>query len=248
MRGRTLLVSVVYILLAAVAVVAIDLRIVLAPAALASIILFIGGILVFRRHSAALTLPWPAVTDEAESAGLVNIDGVELPFQGYEQELVVAIRSRHLGELLACCAVAGAALYIMFFSPVFREGGAGVQISAFRAELICAAGLAVLLANFRWFSERRFLQGSRFTIGTVLSAGSDSNRRWVTYQFFDAKRERRGGREHVWTVSYGNAVLVLFNPNNPDLNSAHCAFLFHEFKFGLIPSRQRQDLSKLTHT
>jgi hypothetical protein len=179
---------------------------------------------------------------------LVIIDGIELPFQGYDQELVVAIRSRHLVELLASGAVAGAVLYTMFLSTIFREGGAGVQISAFRAELICAAGLGVLLANVRWFSERRFLQHSRFTIGTVVSAGSDSSRRWVTYQFFDTKRERRGGREHVWSVSSGNAVLVLFNPSNPDLNSAHCAFLFHDFRFGLIPSRQRRKSDQQTHS
>jgi hypothetical protein len=71
-----------------------------------------------------------------------------------------------------------------------------------------------------------------------VGAGTSSNRRWVTYQFFDANRERRGGREHVWTRSYGNALLVLFKPKDPDSNSAHCASLFHEFRFALIPGRR----------
>jgi len=238
-RG-TPVVGAAYIMIAAIAVVAIDLRIVLVPAATASLLLFVGGLLIFRRHRAALILPWPASEDEGGSSDVVIIDGVELPLQSYEQELIVAFRSRHIVELVGCCVVAAAALYFMLFSSLLREEGAGDHIGAYQAELICGAGLGILLANLRWFSERRILCSSHFTVGTVVGAGESSNRRWVTYQFFDASRDRRGGREYVWTRSYGNAVLVLFNPNNPDSNTVHCASLFHEFRFCLMPSRNRR--------
>src|SRR5215467_6791335 len=100
-------------------------------------------------------------------------------------------------------------------------GSEGLRFGSvpFRAELICGAGFAVLLANFRWFSEHRMLLRSRFPIRTVISAGQIPKASWVTYQFFDTNRERRGGREQVGSISYGNAVLVFFTPDHPDLNS-----------------------------
>lgn len=236
------LVSVCYILLAAISVVAIDLRIVLIPAACASLALAAGGALVFRRMSGALAIPWPAMSSSSESQGILVVDGAPLPFQGYDQELIVTLRVRHLLELLACVGLSGITLYVMIFVPIAGAGSAELQIGAYEAELICGIGLAVVLVTLRWFVERRVLHRSHYTIGTLLGRDPGFFRRGVTYQFRDNKGERRGGRGPLWERGNENAVLVLYDPDDPDSNTAHGAFLFHKFSVTLIPSRHRQEI------
>ena len=85
MQTSTRIVAIAYVLLAAVAVVAIDLRIVLIPAACASLLLAAGGMMVFRPFRGAFFLPWPALKDITQDVPPVVIDGTALSFQGYEQ-------------------------------------------------------------------------------------------------------------------------------------------------------------------
>jgi len=232
-------ISVIYVLLAAVAAIAIDLRLVLIPAACVSISLAGAGIVVFRRWAGALSIPWPAIANEEEQQGVVVIDGTSLPFQGYDQELIVMMRPRHLVELLACVLLAASALYVMIFVLVVGRVSEALEIGAFETELICIAGLIVLLTSVRWFAERRFLARSHYTIGTLIGADPGFLWRGVTYQVFDEKRERRGGRGPFLGRDPGNAVLVFYDPNNPDVNATHGAFFFHSFRMGLIPARHR---------
>jgi hypothetical protein len=234
------LISVCYILLAAVSVVAIDLRVVLIPAACASLALAGAGVLVFRRISGAIAIPWAAIARDVEPQSTVVIEGTPLPFQGYDQELIVALRVRHLAELVACVVLSGVTLYVTIFVPIAGVGSAGLQIGAYEAELICGIGLAVVLVNLRWFVERRVLSRSHYTIGTLLGRDPGFFRRGITYQFWDNKGERRGGRGPLWGRGNDNAVLVLYDPKDPDANTVHGAFLFHRFALALIPARHRR--------
>lgn len=239
-RTTALIVGVVYAAIAAIAVIAIDLRIVLIPTACVSIALTLAGLIVFRRLSGALALQVPAREDHAEVEAPVVIEGTPLSFQGYDQELIVAVRVQHLVELLGCSALAGIALYLMALSPLFRRPGSELDIGAFEAEFICGAGFAVLLVSLRWFQERWRLRSSAYAIGLLLSVDPGFFRRGITYQFFDHQGERRGGHGPLWGRPNDNAVLVLYDPKNPDTNVAHGAFLFHKFALALIPSRRRQ--------
>jgi hypothetical protein len=233
-------VAVFYILLAALSVVLIDLRIVLVPAAYASIILTIAGFLVFRRLSGALAIPWPARRD-SQSQSVIVIEETALPFEGYDQELIVAVQVRHLPELLACVALSAAALWVMVFVPNVEAGVAALQIGAYEAELICGIGLAVLVVGLRWFSERRILSRSRYTVGILLTRDPGFLRRGITYQYWDNERDRRGGQGPLWGRGSDNAVLVLYDPKNPDQSTTHGAFLFHKFRLALIPARGRRE-------
>ena len=163
MQTHARLVSVCYIVLAAISVAAIDLRIVLIPAAFASLALAAGGALIFRRMSGALALPWPAVANSEGSRGVFVVEGVPLPFQGYDQELIIMFRVRHWLELLACVGLSGIALYVMISVPIASEGAPALRIGAYEAELICGIGLAVLLVTLQWFIERLVLHRSRYT-------------------------------------------------------------------------------------
>jgi hypothetical protein len=242
-RTTALTVGVIYVIVAAIAVVAIDLRIVLIPAACASLGLTVGGLVVFRRLSGALALPVPAREDHAELQGSIIIEGTPLTFQGYDQELIVAVRVQHLVELLTCTALAGLALYLMVFSPLIGRSNSELEIGGYEAELICGTGLAVLLVSLRWFQERWRLRSGSYAIGYLLAVDPGFLRRGITYQFFAPPGERRGGHGPPWGRPNDNAVLVLYDPKNPDTNVAHGGFVFHRFALALIPSRNRQQNS-----
>ena len=239
MQTYASVVSIIYISLAAFAVVAIDLRIVLIPTACASLLLFAAGLIAFRRWRAAISIRWPVSVGDTESTGTVVIEGTACPFQGYEQELIVIVQPRHSVELLACVTLAGITFYLMIFGQIDINNPAGLRIGAFQAEFICGVGLAVLIANLRWFVERLFLRRSRYSIGTMLGRDPGFFHRGITYQFRDDKGERRGGRGPLWGSERDNAALILYDPSNPDSNTVHGAFLFHKFSIGLIPARQR---------
>jgi len=243
LRTTALTVGVIYALLAAVAVVAIDLRIVLIPAACASLALSLAGLVVFRRLSGAFAIPFPGREDHADLQGQIVLEGTDLTFQGYDQEPIVTVRVRHLLEFLGCTALAGVALYVMAFSSLV--GGSDLGIGGFEAEIICGAGLSVLLVSLRWFLERWYLRRSHYTVATLLSLDPGFFRRGVTYQFFDNHGQRRGGHGPLWGRGRDNAVLVLYDPKNPDTNIAHGAFVFHRFELTLIPSRGRQRSSSM---
>jgi len=239
LQTNTRLVALGYALLAAVSVVAIDLRIVLIPAACASLALSVAGLLVFRRMGGAVTIPWPA-TVGLEPQVPVVIEDTPLSFQGYDQELIVFVRIRHLLELVACVGLSGVTLYVLVFVPIVGASSTGLQIGAYEAEFICGEGLAVLLVSLRWFTERRVLSRSHYTVGTLLGRDPGFFRRGITYQFWDNKGERRGGRGPLWGREDANAVIVLYDPNDPDVNTSHGAFLFHRFNLALIPGKHRQ--------
>jgi hypothetical protein len=244
LRTTGITVSVIYVLLSAVAVIAIDLRIVLIPAACASLTLSLGGLVAFRHLRGIGAIPFPAREDHAELQGHIVIEGTRLAFQGYDQELIVAVRVQHLIELLACTTLAGVALYVMVFSSVLDNPNSNLGIGGFEAEFICGAGLGVLLVCLRWFLERWYLKRSYYTIGMLLSVDPGFlHRGGITYQFLDTTGERRGGHGPLWGRRQDNAILVLYDPKDPDTNVAHGAFVFHRFDLALIPSRDRQKLS-----
>lgn len=238
MQASTRIVGIVYILLAAFAVVAIDLRIVLIPAAVASLLLAADGMLVFRPLRGTFFLPWPAVKDMTQELPPLVIAGAALSFQGYDQELVATLRVRHFLELVACSLLASVALYVMTASSVAAADQDSLSIGGFEAEFISAAGLAVLLLSLRWFMERRALRYSHYTIGTILGRDPGFFRRGITYQFRDSKGERRGGRGPLHLAD--SAVPVLYNPSDPDTSLVSGSLLFHRFTIGLIPARHRQ--------
>ncbi len=164
-RTTAVTVGVVYVVVAAISVIAIDLRIVLIPAACASLALTLGGLIVFRRLRGALALPVPAREDHAELEHPIVIEGTPLAFQGYDQELIVAVGVQHLVELRTCTVLAGLAFYLMAFSPLVGRSSSELEIGGYEAELICGAGLAVLLVSVRWFQERWRLRSSAYAIG-----------------------------------------------------------------------------------
>jgi hypothetical protein len=231
-------VFVVYVIAAGVSWVFTDLRLVLVPTAFVCLVLFVAGFVTFRPLRGVLSLRWPATEETEEPLGTILIDGVECPFAGYEQELIATLRVRHFPELLALASLAATALYAMLFLTVgWLNFGPTTYI--FGAELVCIAGWIVLAACLQWFAERRLLGKSHYTIGTILGMDPGFFRRGITYQFFDDRAERRGGRGAMWGGGDYNALLVFYDPREPDKNAPHGGFFFHGFRIGIIPGRHR---------
>jgi len=155
--------------------------------------------------------------------------------QGYEQDWLVAVRTRRLAELLGCCLLAGASFYFML---THGTGEAGSPIGGFEAEIICLCGFMVLLTSLRWFTERRFLRLSRITFASILGTDPGFLRQGLAYQFFDLQGERRGGNGPR-SAPNDNAVLVFYLPCNPDVNAVHGAFAFHSFSVRLLSGRRK---------
>src|SRR5579863_3719079 len=129
-------IAVLYTLLAAIGVIAIDLRVVLIPTACAVLALGAAGLGVFPLRGGTL-IPWPASAGGDYDAGVIVINGKPCPFQGYEQELLIEIRPTHLPELLACLALAAGTLYVALTNRsmnLFEN-----QIGPYDAEIICIA-------------------------------------------------------------------------------------------------------------
>ncbi|MGA8764087.1 MAG: hypothetical protein WB562_14570 [Candidatus Sulfotelmatobacter sp.] len=218
------LLSVIYGLMAAVSIIAMDLRIALVPAAFVSLALFIGGLSIFRRWSGAFSIPWPVADEDSTNSPSVVILGTPCPLQGYEQELVVHLRTRRLAELLACALLAAASLFVVFTVPISWQALFGPAWTLYAAEFACGVGWIILLANLRWLNERLFLRRSWKVIGTIIGMDPDFFRRGITYQFFDHRQERRGGRGPLRHRG-DNAVLVFYDPRDPDKRSGRDVFL-----------------------
>jgi hypothetical protein len=235
LSGHASVVAIVYVVLSAIAVVVIDLRLVLIPAACAVLGLIVGGFVIFHPLRTGIVVAWPAQSDPENEHAVIVINGQPCPFQGYEQGFVVAVRVRRLAELFSCCLLASGALYVML--SAHSTGKTGAQIAGFEAEIICICGLLVLLASLRWFTERRFLRRSRIAPGSILAIDPGFFRQGLTYQFFDQQGERRGGKGPLIKPN-DNTVLVLYWPSDADVNTAHGAFAFHDFNVGLLPGRR----------
>jgi hypothetical protein len=235
LSSKSGVIAVVYVILAAIAVVAVDLRLVLIPAASAVLGLIAGGFVIFRPLRTGVVLPWPAQSGHENDQGVIIINGQACPLQGYEQDLAVTVGVRRLSELLGCSLLAGA---VLFFLVTDRIGEVGSKIGGFEAEIICICGLVVLLTSLRWFTERRFLRFSRIGFGSILAIDPGFFGQGLTYQFFDQQGERRGGRGPL-SDSGDNAVLVLYWPTDADVSAAHGAFAFHSFNIGLLPGRRK---------
>jgi hypothetical protein len=229
-------ISVVYFVLAGLSLVFVDVRYLFIPSTIISIVLFASGFLVFRHWSGAFAIPWPANTSEEPVPSGVVIEGTPCPFRGYDQELIVALRVRRFPELVATVALSAAALYgmvsdSMTAAPFLHDSG------FFVLEFLYGLGWLCLLLNLRWFTERRFLQGSYQSIATVLTMDPGFFKSGNTYQSFDREMNRRGGRGPLWGLGNDNAFIVFYDPHDPDRNTVHGGFLFHGFGVALIPKR-----------
>jgi hypothetical protein len=236
--AQTRIVSIAYVIVAALSWVLTDLRLVLVPTAAACLVLFLGGFAAYQPLRGALSLPWPSIKATDEPLGTIVIDGRECPFLGYDQELLAVIRLRHLPELIASVLLPAAVLYAVFFLTISWQGF-GPTTYFYGAEFACIGGWIVLAACLCWFEERRLIGKSHYTIGTIVGMDPGFLRRGVTYQFFVPPAERHGGHGPVWGKGAYNAVLVLYDPRDPDRNAPHGGFFFHDFTVGLAPGRRR---------
>jgi len=230
------LIAILYVVLSGIAVVSVDLRLVLIPTAFAVLGLVVGGFLIIRPLKVEAVLPWPARSDLEDDLAVIVINGQPCPLQGYEQDLLVEIRPRRLTELLGGALLAAVSLYVML--STHGAGDSGYEIGAFEAELICMAGLMILLTSLRWFTERYFLWSSRFAFGSILGRDPGFFRRGLSYQFFDQHGDRRGGRGPLQNEQ-DSVVLVLYRSSDADKNTAHGAFMFHAFNISLLPGRRK---------
>ena len=242
MRGSLWAVSVIYLLLVCASLVIQDLRIVFVPAAAAISAFFLAGFAVFPRLRGAFSIPWPNAKSGQSELGLI-IQETPLPFRGYEQDLIVHFRLRRLLELAAAATLAAAALLAIALGTVSAEPLIH-GFSLFVLESLCIAGWIFLLLSTRWLFERWFLPRSRVTIGEILGRDPGFLRAGVSYQFFDDNRERRGGRGSLGSGT-DNAVLVFYDPKNPDKNSCQTGIRFHQLKLELVPrQRETQDIRR----
>ncbi|MBS1851692.1 MAG: hypothetical protein JST79_12320 [Acidobacteria bacterium] len=231
------IVTIAYGLLIAIALSVEDLRYALLPAACFSVILFLAGLLVFRRWKFAFALPWPALRSE-EVQYPITIDGTSLSRQNYDQKLIIQLQVRSFAELAATVALASVSCYFL----IFRSGLYFPIVSSFGIwgiEFICAVGWLVLTANLLWFTERRFLHTSFASIGSISHRNTGFFQERITFQFWDYERARRGGYGPSQKRRHDNAVLVFFKRHDPDQNAPHTAFRFHRFSFHVIPERNR---------
>ena len=228
------IVSVGYFALAGLSLVCLDVRYLFIPATIISIVLFVYGFIVFRRWRGAFAIPWPASAAHEHGDPRAIIEGTPCPFRGYDQELIVSLRVRRFPELAATVILCAAALWGMISGSMTAEPLIHGW-SFFSLELVYGIGWLCLLLNLRWFTERRFLSSSYQSIATILSKDPGFFRAGIAYQFLDNEMNRRGGRGPLWGAGNDNAVVVFYNPKDPDRNCAHGAFAFHKFEVALVP-------------
>jgi len=233
--GSGWFVSIAYLILVCVSLVAQDLRYAFVPAAGTIVLFFLSGFAVFRRVGGAFAIPWPASLDGTSPSEVV-IQGAPLPFRGYDQDLIITFQVRRLPELLGVASLATLTLTAILLGRVSAEPLIH-GFSLFRLEILCIAGWQFLILNLRWLSERRFLPGSHVTLGQIVSRDPGFVRAGITYQFFDDENERRGGHGPFKRETTDNAVLVFYDPKDPDRNMTQGAFRFHRFDLGLIPNQ-----------
>lgn len=228
--------GVVYLALASLSLLIEDARVVLVPVAIASIVLFVLGFIIFRRWTGAFTLPWPASLSE-ESGPVIIIAGTPCNQQRYDQELRVGLKIQRLPELTATIVLA--ALFLS--GTAFNSLSAEPLIHGFNLlglELVYLFAFAILAMNLRWFAERRFLHKSYSSLGVISSRNPGFHRQEIVYEFRDHNLDRRGGRSPLGRLGTDNAAIVFFKPDNPDENIAQGAFQFHKFEVHLIPNHQ----------
>jgi hypothetical protein len=228
--------AVVYVALASLSLLIEDARIVLVPAAIASIVLFVLGFVIFRRWTGAFTLPWPASLAE-ESVPEIIIAGTPCNQQPYDQELLVGFKVQRLPELTATIVLAALFLCGTLFNRLSAEPLIH-GFNLFGLELVYLFAFAVPAMNLRWFAERRVLHKSYSSLGVISSRNPGFHQPEVIYEFRDHNSDRRGGRSQLGRSGTDNAVIVFFKPDNPDENIAQGAFQFHKFEVRLVPNHQ----------
>ena len=233
-RTATLL----YALLGAFSLIVVDFRYLLLPTAYVSLSLFVGGLICFPRLEGAFAIPWPAPAQETDYGSIVIIEDTRCPRREYDQELIVMLSTRRLPELAATVVLAAATAYFILAGkaslapPLIKEWGVG---GFFGLEFVGFAGLAVLLVNVQWFSERRFLRNSYWALCDISARDPGFFRTGITYQFLDHQQQRRGGRGPQWGHPRDNAAIVFYHPDDPDKNAVHGALMFHKLRIHLIP-------------
>lgn len=242
MPGFVWIVSVTYLLLVCTSLVIEDLRVAFIPATIAVLGFLFAGFAVFRKLVGAFSIPWPTSRSGEAELGII-IQETPLPFRGYEQELIIKFRVRRLLELGAIAAVAAATLLAIALGTVSAEPLIH-GFSLLALESVCIAGWTFLILSARWLLERRFLPESHVTVGEIFRRDPGFLKAGITYQFFDDNRERRGGRGPLGSET-DSAVLIFYDPKNPDKNFCQAALRFHKLELELIP---RQGTSGVTRS
>jgi len=235
MLSRTAIPTVIYGLLVAVAVIAEDLRYAFIPACIAVVIFLVAGCVLFPRRQAAVQFPLPATPSDGALWQPVRLCNMEVVPQPYPQRLTCLLQLHHVPQLIACGLLALITLSVLTHGKAsfasFSSGGAAI----FRIEFAAIGGLIVLITAFLWMTEARILKVAAMTLGAITGRGSDLRFTRAMYEFRDAVGERRGGYAPVFGKDADNAVVVFYDPTNPDRHVTHRQLMFHRFLVRVDP-------------
>ena len=123
------------------------------------------------------------------------------------------------------------ATIILMLSSVSFGGLLSSDAGLWTVLLVAMGGATAIGFTATWCDERWFLRRSKLTLGFVQSiTTTTSNRLMIRYEFFDLRRERRGGIEYDLSGNQPEPlVFVLYSASNPDKNRSARGLFFHRF-------------------
>jgi O-antigen ligase len=203
----------------------------LAPAflvtAVISIVLLLAGIAYFPRFLSGVKVAIPNAQEDGSHS--VTFAEADIPLRPYVQVAICTLSPRHIPELAACGIICIATIVVVT-SGVASYRSLLLGWGLFALEGACMAGAGVLLLCLRWADECRMLRRSHATLAPVTAVQSSMAHQHLTYEFADSAGVRFGGYTRVFGEQAQNAVIVFFDPSNPDENRAHCSLNFHRIQ------------------
>jgi hypothetical protein len=215
----------------------VDLRPALLICSIISLLSLLVGAALFPRAKVGFLIPLPT-DDEVSNDPPAIIAGEEFRVSPYKKSVACMLKLSGFHKLLPISALSVACPYWLltghYSSAELLSPGAGM----YRVETIGFTGFFVLFQSLAWLQECWILRRANIAVGYVIGTQWGNVRETATYNFFDDKGERRGGRCPLVSSridgSSDDCLVVFYDRTDPDENVASPALRFHKLQTVLV--------------
>ncbi len=232
-QGKFGLAAVAYVVLFGACAVLDDLAPAFLLTAAVSLVFLLAGIAFLPRIRPAIKVAIASAGEGDSDAIPIRIAETEIPMRPYVQIATCTLTLRHIPELVASGLLAIGTI------AVVASGAASyrtllVNWGLFALEGACIAGAVILLMCLRWANECWLLRRAHAVLAPITGMESGLAYRQARYEFSDSAGNRFGGYSRIFGESAENAVVVFYEPTNPDENRAHCSLNFRRLRIHAV--------------
>lgn len=228
--GKLGFAALAYLLMFATCAVLDDFKPAFLLTAAVSVLLLLAGAALFPRTQAAFRIGIPNVGEDDSDFHSLHLAGTQIALRPYVQVATCILSLRHVPELVAC-AVLSIATIVVVSSGMASYESLLLSWGLFVLEGACIAGAIVLLTCLQWADECLVLKRSHATVAPITGMHSTlAYHQQLSYEFVEGSGNRFGGYARVLGGTPENAVVVFYDPNNPDNNRAHLSLIFHRIR------------------